>query len=163
MRYTLAEGVDRHEEKVQRGLLVSIPIITALLFLGLLGTRHTNRPATNPSHNTPSVKSASTNNSAANNNPTDNTVVMPLANNPSATATATGNPQPNDSTAINSGGSSSPVVGGRGGGPSGAVTPPSPAPGPTPVLPLVYCSPPIDVQTGGKRVLATDGTCITIN
>lgn len=173
MRYTLSEGIDTHEKDVHRRLLVSIPIVVALLFLALLGAHPAKQqPVVGPAYTSfsdnsgrPAAKTAKSHQSQ-----TGTSVQGTLSG--STLVASTANPQASGSS-LGTGGSSAPLVGGRGGGVA-----PSPAPSPPPattpsvacdnssgVAPITCkaCTPEIIVLAGQKAVFKSDGGCILVN
>lgn len=183
MRYTLQNGVDhQYSEKFTDNLRYVLPLLVILAVVAYYGFTHVGSPkrAQNPltlgiyTIKTPdsgsgSGDSAGTNTNANGAPSTDNS---PLSSPAVSAASQSSSPSNLDLSAATSGLQG--TIGGRGGGtlPSGGSvqpgagdvqTSPIPTPSTTPVLPYVYCVPAIDIQTGGKRVLAADGSCVTVN
>jgi hypothetical protein len=175
MKYTLAEGVDRKEENIQRGLLVSLPIIFAVLLLALLGI---NQPA-KKSPGTKPTQSASSQSPSSSNNSNSGSLAASTTPPPSV-QTQSGGLQV--SSPLGSVGTSQPIIGGRGGG---GILPPPPSPSPTPTptppppIPTLppptcvdvlgqqincsVCTNPLVLQDGKKYLVQIDGTCVVIN
>ncbi|MDB5160751.1 MAG: hypothetical protein JWO96_131 [Candidatus Saccharibacteria bacterium] len=190
MKYTLRSGVEHpFSEKFtdnRRFILPLLGLLVLIIFLGLLHAgkfRSGPRPLTlgiytvkTPGSSSSDSGTGSTNNqgnpgggsSMATSFPSDGTAANPQAATVLANATGSST-TPSSGTPVATGGmggGSLPVV--QGGGtpmvpPPIVSTPPPPPPPPAAVLPYVLCSPALDLQTGGKRVLAADGTCITVN
>jgi hypothetical protein len=169
MKYTLAGGVNHRNEDINRGLLVSLPIIAGLLFLSLLGARHIGQhPVTGPaysdiSNNSKQSAAKKPAGTSANSPNTTGGVGSGSAPSPAVAAATT---QPSTSSVVSSGGSSTTLTGGRGGGGgvSGAGTVVcTNSPGSLVPLTCTACSPPVVLAVGQKAILQADGTCALAN
>jgi hypothetical protein len=171
LKYNLNEGVDRKEENVQRSLMVSLPIVFAVLLFALFhaGTHQTNKPAPT---NKPKTLSISTNKPSS--DTSNGSSAAPSGSTSTGSGTTSGQVS---STGVGGAGAGTtstttpPVTGGRGGGGGGTGGGGSGGAGVVAcdntggVLPITCtaCAPAILVPVGQKAVLATNGTCALIN
>jgi hypothetical protein len=175
MRYSWDNGVEG--EGGSRKLLVSIPVIVALLLLIGLAGKHNHLPAplTTGKPHPIAVRTLSVNTSTETNTPSEPTggvggAELAIASTGTAIAGGSGGLQGGSSATLggSGGGGSTTVTGGRGGGSGGGPTVTSCIDALTQAqqvcfFPYQACTPPAGITAVGKPVLTTSGTCIIIN
>jgi hypothetical protein len=162
MAYTLSQGVDTQGlDSVQRGLLVGLPALVLILTIGTLLHRNPNNSASGNAKVIPIVSTlqSASGNSSANGSSASSSGIAADTSAPAAGSASLGfGSSVSGGSPSSTGGSSSSggVVGGRGGGPLG---------GSGGVLPInqTVSVPPLNVQAGGKSVVNTSGTTVTVN
>lgn len=179
MAYTINRGYSQEHglDRLQRALLIGLPALALILSFGAIKNDSPTNPAGANAKTIPIVSSLS--------NSTDKSGSENKGNNPSSsnTPSVTGPANTASSGAVQisslstspSGTSSSsftPIVGGKGGGPTGGTS----TSGGGATIPncsldqiatvtcqVPACSPAITLSPGQKAILGIDGTCIVVN
>lgn len=187
MAYTINHGYhqERRLDWLQRGLLIGLPVLALILIFGSL--RSNNSRGGTTSHNPkliPIISSLSDGSGTGTSGTRGaNSGSSSLGGSPSAgtnTSSLSGTASNTGGSTVTSSGSTTPIVGGRGGGPtggtSGSTGGSTSGSGGTVSIPdcsldqiatvtcqVPACSPEVTLQPGQKAILGIGGTCIVVN
>jgi hypothetical protein len=179
MAYTINRGYSQEHglDRLQRGLLIGLPAIALILSFGAIRHHSTTSPVGTNAKTIPIVSSLSNstdksgsdnkgNNSSGNNTPTASSSANPASSETGQISSLSTSPS------STSGSGFTPIVGGKGGGPTGGTgTSGGGATIPdcslnqiaTVTCQVPACSPAVTLQPGDKAILGVDGTCLIVN